>query len=284
MPRFAYVNGQFENHETGAVHIEDRGYQFADGVYEAWGVSKGVIVDFDLHLDRLTRSLSELRIEWPMSRKALSIVLREMRRRNRINEGIIYLQITRGVAPRDHPFPTTPVKPSIVITAKPLSRPKYEAMAEGGITIITVPDERWARPDIKSVSLLPNVLAIQKARDAGAFDAWQVDKEGFVSESSRTNAWIVDKDGNLVTRQVSNAILSGITRRVIVALMEKDGRKVIERAFTVEEAKSAREAFQSSASAWIMPVVEIDGQPIGNGAAGSVALSLRKLYLEHAAN
>ncbi len=282
MPRFAYVNGQFVPHSEGVVHIEDRGYQFADGVYEAWGVSQGIIVDFEPHLDRLNRSLGELQIDWPMSRRALAMNIRELSRRNRLNEGIIYLQVTRGVAPRDHAFPTHPVAPSVVITAKPLSRAKYEETAARGINVISVPDQRWARPDIKSVSLLPNVLAIQKARDNGAFDAWQVDAEGFVTESSRTNAWIVDADGNLITRKDDNAILSGITRKVIMALMEREGRKIIERPFTVEEAKSAREAFQSSASAWIMPVVEIDGQPIGNGQPGSVALGLRELYMREA--
>ena len=283
MPRFAYVNGQYVDHRDGAVHIEDRGFQFADGVYEAWGIADGKIVDFELHLDRLTRSLSELRIDWPMGRKALSMTMVKLVRRNRIKEGILYLQITRGVSPRDHAFPTTPVPSSIVLTAKAVSRSSYKNQAAKGINVITVPDERWARPDIKSVSLLPNVLAIQKARDAGAWDSWLVDSDGFVTESTRTNAWIVDKDGNLITRKPTNAILNGITRRVLVALMEKEGRKIIERSFTVEEAKAAREAFQSSASAWIMPVVEIDGQPIGNGAPGSVATGLRQAYLEHAA-
>jgi len=282
MPRVSYVNGQFVPHCDAVVHVEDRGYQFSDGVYEVWGVANGKLVDFDLHLDRLERSLGELRIEMPMSRGSLSVLLREMARRNRLKNGMVYLQVSRGVAPRDHAFPVAPTVPAIVITAKPLAADYFATKVENGIKILTVPDERWARPDIKSVSLLANVLAIQAARDKGADDAWQVDQKGMVTEGSRSNAWIVDGDGNLVTRKADNSILNGITRRVIISLIERAGRKIIERPFSVEEAKSAREAFQTSASAWVLPVVEIDGQPVANGRPGSVAGSIRQIYMKNA--
>jgi len=282
MPRVSYVNGRFVPHADAEVHVEDRGYQFSDGVYEVWGVMAGRLVDHELHLDRLERSLGELRTMMPMSRAALTSLVKEMVRRNRVRDGLVYLQVTRGVAPRDHAFPTEPVLPSVVLTAKSISAAYYDAKLKRGIKIISVPDIRWSRPDIKSVSLLPNVLAIQAAHDEGADDAWQVDREGFVTESSRANAWIVDKDGNLVTRKADASILNGITRRVIFALAEEEGRTIIERPFTVEEAQGAREAFQSSASAGVMPVVEIDGKPIANGSPGSVALGVRDSYVKNA--
>ncbi len=282
MPRVSYVNGRFVPHADAAVHVEDRGYQFSDAIYEVWGVAGGKLIDFDLHLDRMERSLRELRIPEPMSRAALSLLVKEMVRRNKVNHGMVYLQISRGVAPRDHAFPTKPVTPAVVMTAKHLPTTYYEGKVAKGIKVITVPDIRWARPDIKTVSLLGNVLAIQAARDTGADDAWQVDREGFITEGSRSNAWIVDADGNLVTRKADTSILNGITRRVIISLAEQEGRKIIERPFTVEEAKSAREAFQTSASAMVLPVVEIDGQPVANGAPGSVALAVREFYLKSA--
>jgi len=281
MPRVSYVNGRFVPHGEAAVHVEDRGYQFSDGIYEVWGIASGKLIDLELHLDRMERSLGELRIDQPMSRAALTLLLKEVVRRNRLKNGMVYLQISRGVAPRDHAFPTKPVLPALVITARPLSPSFYDSKVASGIKVITLPDQRWARPDIKTVSLLGNVLAIQAARDVGADDAWQVDREGFITESSRSNAWIVDSDGNLITRKADNAILNGITRRVIISLAAKEGRKIIERPFTVEEAKSAREAFQTSASAYVLPVVEIDGQPVANGRPGSVATGVRETYMNN---
>lgn len=281
MPRIAYVNGQYLPLAEGAVHIEDRGYQFADGVYEVWSVARGKLPDFDLHFERLGRSLDAVRIAWPMSERALAAVVREVHRRNKMENGLIYLQISRGVAPRDHAFPKGHVPPSVVITARPTSRKGVDARVGQGIAVISTPDERWARVDIKSVSLLPNVLAIQKARDAGAFDAWLVDSDGYVTEGTRSNAWIVDQDGNLVTRKLGPEVLPGITRRVLFDLLAQDGRKVIERKFTIDEAKDAREAFMTSASSWVQPVTEIDGKVIGNGHPGSVAVGLRELYMKH---
>ncbi len=281
MPRIAYVNGQYLPLSESAVHVEDRGYQFADGVYEVWSVARGKLADFDLHFERLRMSLGELQIAWPMSERALAAVVREVHRRNKMSNGLIYLQISRGVAPRDHAFPKDPVRPSIVITARPTSRKAIDARVGAGIAVISTPDERWHRVDIKSISLLPNVLAMQKARDAGAHDAWLLDEAGFVTEGTRSNAWIVDQDGNLVTRKLGHDVLPGITRGVLFQLLGKEKRKIIERAFTIAEAQAARETFMTSASSWVQPVVEIDGQVIGNGQPGSIARGLRELYMKH---
>lgn len=281
MPRIAYVNGQYLPLAHAAVHIEDRGYQFADGIYEVWSVARGKIADFDYHFERLGRSLRETRMDWPMPERVLRMVVKEVLRRNPMDNGLIYLQVTRGVAKRDHAFPAKGVAPSIVITARPTPRNTVDARVNAGIKVISYPDERWTRVDIKSISLLPNVLAIQAARDAGAFDAWLIDAEGFVTEGTRSNAWIVDRDGNLITRALGNDVLHGITRRVLMELCEKNGRTITERAFTIEEAQNAREAFMTSASSYVQPVTEIDGKVIGNGAPGSVSRELRELYMKY---
>ncbi len=277
MSRVAYVNGRYVPHGSAAVHVEDRGYQFADGVYEVVAVAGGQLVDAEGHMVRLKRSLSELAIAMPMSDAAMQIVMDEVIRRNRVDNGIIYLQVTRGVAKRDHPFPDR-VRPAVVMTARRMAFDAVDRRAEAGIKVHTVPDIRWQRCDIKSISLLPNVLAKQAAREAGAYEAWQVAADGTVTEGSSTNAWIVDRDGNLVTRNVENAILNGITRLAVLELAREQGIKVVERAFTLEEAKSAREAFLTSTTSFVMPVVQIDDQVIGNGQPGSTSNALRELY------
>lgn len=279
MSRIAYVNGRFVPHRNARIHIEDRGNQFADAVYEVWGVRDGAVMDFDGHLTRLTRSLGELHIRPPMSDAALSTVVSRMVEINHIRNGLIYLQISRGQARRDHVFPPANTRPGIMITAKALNAQKAEARAQKGIAVITRPDIRWGRRDIKSVSLLPNVLAKQAAAEAGAGECWLVDPDGFVTEASSSNAWIVTKDDVLVTRAASQDILNGITRRTLFALAENAGLKTEERAFTVAEAQSAREAFVTSASAFVTPVVEIDGNPVGNGHPGSFSLQLRATYV-----
>lgn len=282
MSRIAYVNGRYVPHKNATVHIEDRGYQFADGVYEVCEVRGGRLVDQRRHLERLQRSLSELRIALPMTITALSVVLRETVRRNRVRDGIVYLQITRGVAPRDHAFPPPDTRPSLVVTARSLDRERGEKTAEEGIAVITVPENRWPRVDIKSVSLLPNVLAKQAARDQGAKEAWFVDTDGHVTEGSSTNAWIVTSAGKVVTRPVSNAILRGVTRTVLLEVLAASGLELEERPFTVDEAYAAREAFVTSASQIVMPVVSIDGRPVANGAPGLLAAALRRDFHRHA--
>lgn len=279
MSRVAYVNGSYVPHREAAVHVEDRGYQFADGVYEVIAVWNGLPVDFGLHLKRLETGLAALRIPVPTSRGALIAVSKQMLRRNRIKNGIIYWQVTRGVAPRNHPYPTVD-SPSVVMTARSGLGPKPR-LVEEGVSVISVPEIRWQRRDIKSVSLLPNVMAKQQAVEAGAFEAWQVEDDGTVTEGSSTNAWIVDNDGRLVTCPLGESILAGITRHVLIELAAKAGIEVVERQFSLEEAKGAREALLSSTTSFVLPIVDIDGTPVGNGHPGSVARRLRDLYMDH---
>ena len=282
MARIAYVNGRYVPHRAAAVHVEDRGYQFADGVYEVCEVREGRLVDERRHLQRLVRSLGELRIALPMSLAALGVVLRETVRRNRVQHGLAYLQVTRGVARRDFLFPAAETQPSVVVTARNLDRVKQERSAAEGIAVVTVPDNRWDRVDIKSVSLLPNVLAKEAARAAGAREAWFVDRDGLVTEGASSNAWIVTRDGKLVTRPADRGILRGITRTVVLDVAAAQNLSLEERKFSVAEAYEAREAFVTSASQIVMPVVSIDGRPIGNGAPGLVANALRRDFHNHA--
>lgn len=278
MSRIAYVNGQYVPHAQAAVHIEDRGYQFADGVYEVCEVWNGKIVDAPRHLDRLDRSLRELRIGWPVSRKAMEFILREVVRRNKVRNGIVYMQVTRGVARRDHYFPSSDVVPSFVVTSRAINPKTSDAVAAKGISVVTYPENRWPRVDIKTVALLPNVLAKQHAKENGAKEAWYFDTDNNITEGGSTNAWIVTKDGVLVTRPAESGILRGITRSVILDIIEREGLKFEERPFSVEEAKSAREAFVTAASTIAMPVVKIDEAIIGNGHPGSVATQLRDMF------
>jgi D-alanine transaminase len=280
MPRIAYVNGRYIAHSAAAVHIEDRGYQFSDGVYEVCEVARGHIIDMRRHLDRLNRSLSELSIDWPLTRSALEIVIREVVRRNGVVNGLVYLQVTRGVAPRDHGFPKPGTRSSLVVTAKKIDPSIAVKKAETGFKVITVPENRWERVDIKSVGLLPNVLAKQKAREAGAQEAWFIDADGLVTEGASTNAWIVTREGVLVTRPADRGILRGITRTTLFEVAEKLGLRIEERAFSVAEAKAAREVFVSSATTIAMPVVAIDGETVANGHPGSITLSLREAFFD----
>lgn len=279
MPRVAYVNGLYVPHADAAVHIEDRGFQFADGVYEVIAVTGGAVVDLDRHFDRLGRSLAELRIPWPMSRAAMAHVIATTVRRNRVRLGIAYLQVTRGQASRAHAFPAKTV-PTLVVTARAmrLSAPR---LGESGVAVITVPDIRWQRCDIKSIGLLANVLAKQQAVEAGAFESWFVDDSGFVTEGSSSNAWIVDESGVLVTRSLDHRVLPGVTRAVLVEGCAEAGIAIEQRAFTVAEALAAREAMVSSTTAFVLPVVTVDGAPIGGGAPGPVFRALAARYREH---
>jgi len=278
MSRIAYVNGRYLRHGDASVHIEDRGYQFADGVYEVFEIWNGKIVDERQHLDRLERSLREMAIAMPVARNALKVIVREIIARNRVGDGLVYLQVTRGVAKRDHVFPPPDTPPALVVTAKNTSRVASDKLAEEGASVITVPDNRWDRVDIKTVSLLPNAIARQKAKEAGANEAWFIDADGFVTEGAATTAWIVTKEGTLVTRPDGTGILPGSTRRTAAAVANKQGLTVEERKFTVEEALGAREVFMTAASTVVMPIVEIDGKPIANGRPGSIATALRAAF------
>lgn len=280
MSRIAYVNGQYLPHTDAAVHVEDRGFQFADGVYEVCEVRGGLIVDLTRHLDRLDRSLSELRMASPMDRKAMTVVIREVLRRNRVRNGIFYLQVTRGAARRDHFFPAADTAPTLVITAKSvdpsIARKKYET----GIKVITVAENRWDRVDIKSVGLLPNVLAKQQARDAGAQDAIYIDRNGIVMEGASSNVWIVTPDGALVTRPAEHGILRGITRTTVLEVASSLKLSVEEREFTTEDMLAAREVFFTSATGTCVPIIEVDGKTIANGHPGTVASSIRDAFFD----
>jgi len=282
LARIAYVNGRFVHKSEAFVHIEDRGYQFADAVYEVWALFDGKLADPEGHFARLERSLSELRIDMPMSRAALTTVLKETVRRNRIREGLVYLQVSRGVATRDHAFPAPGTPPAVVITVSRVDREASEARAAKGVSVVTAPENRWGRCDIKTVGLLPNAMAKQKAREVGSVEAWFVDDLGLVTEGASSNAWIVDGDGILRTRDTNANILRGVTRLSLLDVAREAGLKVEERPFTPEEARAAKEAFITGAGTLVLPVVAVDGKPVGDGAPGPVASRLRRLYIERA--
>ncbi|QIO71501.1 D-amino-acid transaminase [Rhizobium leguminosarum bv. trifolii] len=280
MPRIAYVNGRYVKHSDASVHIEDRGYQFADGVYEVCEVRHGYIVDLTRHLNRLDRLLGELRIAWPMSRAALTQVIRETLRRNHVRNGLFYMQVTRGVARRDHVFPAEGTPPSLVITAKSTDAKIIAAKNANGIKAITLVDNRWDRVDIKSVGLLPNAMARQQAKEAGAQEAIYVDGDGMVKEGAATNVWIVDPDGTLVTRPAEHGILRGITRTTLMDVAAKLGLQIAERSFSVSEMLAAREVFLTAATSICFPVVSVDGQAIANGHPGSVSQKIREAFFD----
>ena len=281
MSRIAYVAGQYLPHRQAAVHIEDRGYQFGDGVYEVIAVMGGHLVDEERHLSRLHRSLTELRINPPMNDSALKVVIREAIRRNGVETGIVYLQVTRGVAPREHAFPKA-AKPVLVVTSR-RSRPPDPRLGREGIAVITIPDIRWRRCDIKSVALVANVLGKQQAREASAYEAWQVNDEGEVTEGTSTNAWIVTAEDTVITRAADHAILNGVTRAAILDIIQREGYRLFERPFTVAEARTAREAFLTSTTADLLAVVRIDGAPVADGKPGPLSRKLREAYFHHAA-
>lgn len=275
--RVAYVDGRYVAHGSAAVHIEDRGLQLGDAIYEVCAIVHGTLMDEDEHLDRLERSVGEIEMAMPMPRNALKLVLRELVRRNGVRDGLLYLQVTRGAVRRDHPIPATSPRPSLILTARALDPAELHKRRTDGVAAITRPDERWARRDIKTVQLLPNLMAKTAARRAGAYEAWLVDAEGFVTEGSSTNAWIVDAQGRLRTRALSNAILPGVTRRVILEAAAAAQLAVTEERFTVADALTAREAFISSATG-VMPVVSLDGKRIGEGVPGPLTRRVQELY------
>jgi len=280
MSRIAYVNGRYVPQRDASVNIEDRGYQFADGVYEVIYVHGGRLIDEDRHLDRLERSLRELRIAQPMHREALRCVLREVAARNRVTDGIVYMQVTRGVAKRDHAFPAAWTPPSLVITSRRI--PPFPAEADAWtVHAITQPDIRWSRVDIKSVGLLPNVLAKQAAREQGAGEAILFDRNGMVTEGSSTNVWIVDAKGVLRTRHLDNAILAGCTRGAVIALMADAGMTFEECAFSLDELRAAQEVFITSATSFVRAITAVDGATIGDGTPGPVTSAIFDLFSRH---
>jgi len=282
--RVAYVNGRYLPHAQAGVHIEDRALQLGDGIYEVFNIMGGQPLDEEGHIDRMERSLRELGMPMPIGRAALKLVVQEMIARNRMPDGFLYLQVTRGAVKRDHVPPPDGPRPTLIMTMRLQDVAGLKRRLEKGIAVSTQPDIRWGRRDIKTVQLLPNLMAKQAAKQAGAFEAWLVDDEGYVTEGSSTNAWIVDKDGTIITRDLSNTILSGVTRRVMLQAAAEAQLKVVERKFTVAEAKAAREAFISSATGAAVPVVAIDGQAVGDGVPGPVTQRIRDLYAAHPAH
>lgn len=280
MSRIAYVNGRYMPQRDAAVNIEDRGYQFADAIYEVVHLYKGRFIDEKRHLDRLERSLKEIALSMPMPRRALVHVLHEVARRNRLSEGLLYMQVSRGVARRDHAFPAKPVPPALVVTIRRV--PPYPASIEGwGGSAITHPDLRWARRDIKSTALLPNVLARQAAREQGALEAILYEADGTITEGAATSFWIVDKEGRLCTRQLGEAILPGCTRGALMALMQEEGVAFQEGPYTLDDVRTAREAFLTSATSFVKPILKVDGKPVGDGTPGPLTRRLFEMFARH---
>ena len=279
MARISYVNGSYVNHQEAAVHMEDRGYQFSDGIYEYVAFYNRKLLDRELHFKRLERSLKELQIPLPMSMAAFNIVVRELIGRNNREDGGLYIQVTRGVARRDHAFPKQ-TKPALVMTICAAKLPKEHEIRDG-VKVITAPDLRWARRDIKSVSLLTNILAKQEAAHRHAREAWLIESDGGVSEGSASNAYIVTQAGEIVTHPCDEHILGGVTRDVVLKLARQAGMKVAERTFNVVEISSAVEAFLTSTSANVLPVVKIDDKPVGDGKPGPITRKLHELYAAH---
>lgn len=279
MSRIVYVNGEYLPEEDAKISVFDRGFLFADGVYEVSAVIDGKLIDNEAHLARLQRSMNELKMTPPATGEEIIAIMEQMVERNGIEEGLVYLQVTRGAADRDFAMPTDATPSLVMFTQKKTL--SQNPVAEKGISVITVPDIRWKRRDIKTVALLPASMAKQAALDAGANDAWFVE-DGFVNEGSSNNAFIVTEDGKIITRHLGNEILHGITRKAVMELAKRENLEIEERPFTPEEAYDAREAFSTSASAFVMPVIKIDDHTLGNGVPGPVTDKLRKLYIEMA--
>lgn len=279
MARDAYVNGRYVPHARAAVHVEDRGFQFADGVYEVVCVRRGLLIDEEGHLDRLDYSLRELRIAWPCERRVLRLLMRRLLARNGVRDGLIYLQVTRGAAPRDFRFPAA-ARPTLVMTTR---RAALAPHGRTGVRVITIPDIRWQRRDLKTVGLLAQVLGKQEAAERGAFEAWQLDEDSLVTEGTSSNAWILTANGVLVTRPASHDILNGITRQSILRIAAAAGLRFEERPFSLDEAYAAREAFLSSATSFVTPVLKIDDRMVGDGTPGPLGRRLLEAYVDHAA-
>lgn len=280
MSRIVYVNGEYVNEHDANISIFDRGFIFSDGVYEVTSVLHGRLLENKQHLQRLNRSMTELQMRAPINDSDIEIVQHELIKRNQLQEGLVYVQVTRGAADREFVWPDD-IQPTLVMFTQEKTLIN-SPIAKRGISVITTPDIRWQRRDIKSIGLLAPCLAKVQARDAGADDAWLLDEDGCITEGSSNNAYILTQDNVIVTRHLSHAILHGITRKAVLSLAKVANLKVEERPFTVSEARNAREAFITSASTFVWPVVSIDGQNIGQGTPGPVAKELRRIYIETA--
>jgi D-alanine transaminase len=281
MSRIAYVNGRYLPLSAAQVRVEDRGFQFGDGVYEVVHLHAGRFTDEEKHLNRLHRSLGELRISWPVNRSALSGIIREVVARNRLHaNGLVYIQVTRGAGRREHVFPAASTRPTLVVTARAI--PAYPRDVDAWATaIITGPDQRWARCDIKTVNLLPNVLAKQAAREAGAFEMAMVDGEGMITECGSSTIWIVDEAGRLRTRPLGHEILPGCTRTALSELLAEERVTLSETAFSLDELRRAREVFLTSATSFVRPIIRVDGNPVEDGKVGPITRRLFAAFARH---
>ena len=278
MSRVVFLNGEYKDYSSAFTHVEDRGYQFADGVYEVFSVKHGKLIDYSGHINRLSRSLNEIKIKYPINRRSIIFHMRNIIRKNLIVDGLIYLQITRGVAKRDFKFPKN-LDSTITIIGNNISSDEYDKAFERGINVVTTRDLRWKRVDIKSLNLLAPVLAKQFANENNAQEAWLIDDNGFITEGSSSNAWVLIGK-TVYTRPVSSSILNGITRKTLIKGLKKHGYIFKEQKFSVNDIKKSKEAYITSATQYVMPVVRVNNKKIGDGKVGKFAKIFKEIYLE----
>ena len=278
MPNITYIDGKYLNYEDSKIHVNDRGYHFGDAVYEVIVFNKNIFYDFDGHIQRLFKSLKSLEIKFSLSSSSLKIIINNLIRLNKAIIGSVYIQVSRGVAERNHSFHGLNIKPILTIILTKKSNIENNI---NGVKAITLNDNRWSRPDIKTTQLLPNVLAKTLANKNNAYECIFIDDEGYVTEGSSSNIWVLNKENQLITRNLDGKILSGITRNSISLFAKKNNITVVEKKFTQIELYNAKEVFLTSASSFIMPIVQIDDQIINQGLVGNIALELRKLYFDN---
>ena len=278
MSRIVFINGEYRDYSNAMTHVEDRGYQFADGVYEVFSVKDGKLIDYSGHMSRLTRSLNEIKIKYPINIRSILFHMRNIIKKNLIEDGLIYLQITRGVSKRDFKFPKNS-ESTITIIGNNIAIDEYDNIFEKGISVVTTRDLRWKRVDIKSLNLLAPVLAKQFAYEQKAQEAWLIDDDGFITEGSSSNAWVLIGK-TLYTRPVSPSILNGITRKTLMKGLKKYGYSFKERKFNLHDIKKSKEAYITSATQYVMPVVKINNKKIGDGKVGKFAKIFKEIYLE----
>ena len=278
MSRVVFLNGEYKDYINALTHVEDRGYQFADGVYEVFSVKSGKLIDYNGHISRLTRSLNEIKIKYPINNRSILFHMRNIIRKNLIVDGLIYLQITRGVAKRDFKFPTNS-NSTITIIGNNIPSDEYDIAFEKGINVVTTRDLRWKRVDIKSLNLLAPVLAKQFAYENNAKEAWMIDDNGYITEGSSSNAWVLIGK-TVYTRPVSSSILSGITRKTLLKGLNKYGYSFKEKKFNMNDIRKSKEAYITSATQYVMPVVKVNNKKIGDGKVGKFAKIFREIYLE----
>jgi D-alanine transaminase len=282
MPNLSYIDGNYYNYYDSKIHINDRGYHFGDAVYEVILYNQGVFYDFDEHINRLFRSLHSIDIQFSITKKTIELIVKNLIRLNKISFGSVYIQVSRGIADRNHTFNNLNIKPILtIITSKKHNNINNDII---GVKAITVRDNRWARPDIKTTQLLPNVLAKTKANKQGAYESIFIDDEGYITEGSSSNIWIINKDNEIITRSIDGKILSGITRKTIAKFSKLNDLTVIENKFSKDEMLNAKEVFLTSASSFVTSIIEIDNVKINKGVVGEMSIKLKKLYFKNFEN